>query len=217
AFVIGKDFGVRPAYLFALLHPERVSGIVTLGIPYTPPGYSFAFQGQLPEGFYIMRWRQPGRAEADFGRFDIKTVVKNIYILFSKADIPIAEEDKEIMDLVDPSTPLPPWFTEEDLSVYANLYEKSGFRTPLQMPYRQLGGDLNIVDEIVKVPTLLIMGEKDYVAMFPGMKEYITSGKVNEYVPDLDIIWLPDGSHFVQEQFPDKVNQLITSFLSKHI
>ena len=40
------------------------------------------------------------------------------------------------MDLVDSSTPLPPWFTEEDLTTYGALYEKSGFQTALQIPYR---------------------------------------------------------------------------------
>ena len=38
--------------------------------------------------------------------------------------------------MIDPSTPLPPWFTEEDLTNYGALYEKSGFRTALQVPYR---------------------------------------------------------------------------------
>jgi len=80
--------------------------------------------------------QEPGRAEADFGRFDVKTVIKNIYILFSGSKPPTAREDQEIMDMVDPSTPLPPWFSEEDLAVYASLYEKSGFRYPLQVPYR---------------------------------------------------------------------------------
>lgn len=83
--------------------------------------------------------QEPGRAEADFGRFDVKTVVRNIYILFSRSEIPIAEKDKEIMDMVDSSsTPLPPWFTEEDLTVYATLYEQSGFASPMQVPYKQV-------------------------------------------------------------------------------
>lgn len=64
------------------------------------------------------------------------TVVKNVYIMFSKSEIPIAHENQEIMDLVDPSTPLPKWFTDEDLAAYGALYEKSGFRTALQIPYR---------------------------------------------------------------------------------
>ena len=80
--------------------------------------------------------QEPGRAEADFGRLDAKTVVRNVYILFSRSDIPIAAENQEIMDLVDASTPLPPWFTEEDLATYGALYEKSGFQTALKVPYR---------------------------------------------------------------------------------
>ncbi|KAF9608346.1 hypothetical protein IFM89_009281 [Coptis chinensis] len=217
AILIAKDFGVRPANHFALLHPDRVSGVITIGVPFSPPSHIMISQGQLPEGFYISRWQKPGRAEADFGRLEVRTVVRNIYILFSKSDIPIAEENKEIMDLVDPSTPLPSWFTEEDLLVYASLYEKSGFRTPLQVPYRTLREELSVTNEKVLAPVLLIMGEKDYVLKFPGMQKYIRSDKMKEYVPDLEMIFLPEGSHFAQEQFPEKVNQLITKFLSEHV
>ncbi|XP_057950238.1 uncharacterized protein LOC131145150 isoform X2 [Malania oleifera] len=134
-FLVGKDFGGRLVYLFALLHPERVLGVVTLGAPYSPQGFT-KFGKHLPEGFYISRWQEPRRAEADFGRLDAKTIVRNIYILFSKSEIPIAAENQEIMDLVDPSAPLPPWFTEEDLATYGALYKKSGFQTALQVPYR---------------------------------------------------------------------------------
>jgi hypothetical protein len=81
-------------------------------------------------------FQEPGRAEADFGRFDAKTVVRRIYILFSRSEVPVAAENQEILDLVDPSTPLPPWFTEEELATYGALYEKSGFQTALQVPYR---------------------------------------------------------------------------------
>jgi len=133
AFLVAKDFGARPAYYFALHHPSRTCGVMCLGIPFLHGSSSFT---NLPEGFYILRWREPGRAESDFGRYDVKRVVRTIYILFSRSEIPIAKEDQEIMDLADLSTPLPEWFTEDDLVVYASLYEKSGFRYPLEMPYR---------------------------------------------------------------------------------
>ncbi|KAJ9690404.1 hypothetical protein PVL29_012852 [Vitis rotundifolia] len=215
-FLVAKDFGVRPANLFTVFHPERVLGVVTVGVPFFPPGPSL-YHNYLPEGFYISRWREPGRAEADFGRLDAKTVVRNIYILFSKSEIPIAAENQEIMDMVDPSTPLPPWFTEEDLTNYGALYEKSGFRTALQVPYRSFSEEFNITDPKVKVPMLLIMGEKDYFFKFPGVEEYIRSGKAKTYVPELEITFLPEGTHFAQEQFPEQVNQLLLAFLTKHI
>ncbi|XP_022142082.1 bifunctional epoxide hydrolase 2-like [Momordica charantia] len=214
-FLVGKDLGTWPAYYFALKHPERALGVVTLGVPFLPPELTIKFQ-DLPEGIYVSRWLKPGRAEADFGRLDAKTVFRNVYVLFSRSEIPTAKENQEIMDLVDASTPLPPWFTEEDLAVYGTLYEKSGFETALKVPYRSFDEDFGIKDPKVEVPALLIMGEKDYVLKFPGMDEYIQSGMVKDYVPKLEIIYVPEGSHFVQEQFPEEVNSLLLNFLAKH-
>ncbi|KAI4296694.1 hypothetical protein L6164_036634 [Bauhinia variegata] len=215
-FLVAKDFGARPAHYFAILHPDRVLGVVSLGAPYFPPSPS-VFHKYLPEGFYILRWQEPGRAEADFGRFDAKTVVRNIYILFSRSEIPIAQENQEIMDLVEPSTPLPPWFTEEDLAAYGALYEKSGFRTALKVPYRSIDEVFNLPDVIVKVPAVLVVSGNDYALKFPGFEDYIKTGKAKEFTPDLEIIYIPEGTHFVQEQFPEQINQLILDFLGKHI
>ncbi|EYU27931.1 hypothetical protein ABFS82_13G110900 [Erythranthe guttata] len=215
AFLIAKDFGARVAYLFALIHPEKVSGVITLGIPYLPPS-PVKFLDLLPEGFYISRWQKPGRAEADFGRFDNKTVVRNIYILFSRSEIPIADENQEIMDMVDSSTSLPSWLTEEDLANYGSLYENSGFQTALKVPYRSLFEEFNITNTKVDAPALLIMGEKDYFLKFPGMEDYTKAEQAKMFVPNLETVFVPEGSHFVQEQFPEQVNKLIIDFLSNH-
>ncbi|XP_009623036.1 uncharacterized protein [Nicotiana tomentosiformis] len=213
--LVAKDFGARLAQILVLLHPERVIGVVTLGTPFVPLGPR-KFLEALPEGFYVSRWQEPGRAEAEFGRLDCKIVLRNIYILLSRSDIPIAAPDQEIMDLVDSSTPLPPWFSDEDLSAYGALYEKSGFQTALKVPYRSLNEEFNISNHIVKAPALLIMGEKDYTLKFPGIEDYIRSGHVKHLATNLEIVFLPEGSHFVQEQLSDQVNELILKFLKSH-
>ena len=74
--------------------------------------------------------------------------------------------------------------------------------------------DCGIKDPKVTVPSVLIMGEKDYFKKHPGREDYI-SGAVKNRVPDLEIIFMPEGSHFVHEQFPKKVNQFIITFLDK--
>lgn len=215
AFLVGKDWASIILSLFVLLHGERVSGIITMGVPYLPP-QPVNYTENLPEGFYIARWKEPGRAEADFGRLDAKTVVRNVYILFSRSELPIANEDQEIMDIVQPSTPLPPWFSEEDLAEYGDLYEKSGFRTALQVPYRSsMHGLVDIKDPRVHVPALFIAGEKDYFLKFPGVQDYI-SGGLKSLVPNLQMVNLPEGTHFVQEQLPDEVNHLVLDFLAKN-
>ncbi|CAM0956622.1 unnamed protein product [Alopecurus aequalis] len=213
AFMVGKDFGAMPAYDFALRHPDRTRGVMCLGIPFSPVPYSF---DTMPEGFYILRWREPERAEADFGRHDVRRVVRTIYILFSRSEIPVADEGQEIMDLADLSTPLPPWFTEEDLDAYAALYEKSGFRYPLQIPYRALHRMTMQLDAKFQVPVFMVMGEKDYCFKFPGFETAMRSGIMNTFAPDLKITYIPEGCHFVQEQFPEQVNDLLLGFLKDH-
>ncbi|GAA0175736.1 hydrolase [Lithospermum erythrorhizon] len=91
-FIISKDSGSFVASIFVVLHQERVSGLITIDVPFIAPS-PVTYSDHLPEGFYITRWKEPGRAEADFGRFDVKTVLKNIYILFSRPEIPIASQD----------------------------------------------------------------------------------------------------------------------------
>ncbi|OMP07869.1 Epoxide hydrolase-like protein [Corchorus olitorius] len=216
AHIVSKDFGAIVVSMLAALHPDRVSTAVLLGVPFLLPGLAplQAHLSLIPPGFYMFRWMVPGGAEADFGRFDAKTVIRKIYTMFSGSLPPVAADNQEIMDLVDSSTPLPPWFSEDDLAQYGSLYEKSGFKTALQVPYRTMFAPCGLDDRKITAPALLIMGEKDYVIKFPGLEDYIRSGKIKEFVPDVQ--FLPEGTHFVQEQCPEEVNQLLISFLDKH-
>ncbi|KVH89555.1 Epoxide hydrolase-like protein [Cynara cardunculus var. scolymus] len=216
-FVIGKDFGTMVGYFFSFFYPEKVAGIITIGVPYVPPHGMQGLQN-LPEGFYMRRWQEPGRAEADFSRFDAKTIVRKIYILFCSSEIPTAGENQEVLDMVEASAPLPSWFTEEDLEIYGALYEKSGFVTALKVPYRSLldkieHPDKDVDNLKVEAPALSITSKKDFSFDIPGMEEYLKS-EVKNYIPNLEIIYLLEGSHFLQEQFPDKVNQLLLNFLN---
>lgn len=67
------------------------------------------------------------------------------------------------------------------------------------------------------MPMFVIIGQKDYILKFPGMEDYMSSEKLKEVAPDHDITYIPEGSHFVQEQFPDLVNQLMIDFIKKHL
>mgnify|MGYP004710791005 CR=1 FL=1 len=74
----------------------------------------------------------------------------------------------------------------------------------------------NVPEVKVDAPALLIMGEKDYCIKFPSMGGYIRSDQAKMFVPRLETVFIPEGSHFVQEQFPDQVNELILNFLKTH-
>ncbi|CAI8618186.1 unnamed protein product [Vicia faba] len=150
-FLIGKFFGGPPAYLFSILLPERVLGVITLGVPYVPPGPPMLHK-YLPEGLYILRWKNQ-------------------------------EEHRLILD-----------------GLMKKLLCEKFTSFSREVPYKTVGDDLSLPDPVVKVPTLVIIGGKDNVFKFPGMEDLIKK-----------------GTHFVQEQFPPQVNQLILAFLAKHI
>ena len=78
---------------------------------------------------------------------------------------------------------------------------------------RSLKGLTGIANPKVEVPALLIMGGKDYVLKLPGFEDYIRSGMVKHFVPNLDINFIEEGNHFVHEQLPDEVNELILKFI----
>ena len=62
----------------------------------------------------------------------------------------------------------------------------------------------------VKVPTLVIWGEKD-PAMLPG---YVNG--LEEYVPNVTIKRIPDAAHRVVHKKPDLVNKYIREFIESN-
>jgi len=71
----------------------------------------------------------------------------------------------------------------------------------------------NRLDAKFQAPVLMVMGEKDYCFKFPGFETAMRSGIMNNFMPDLKIAYIPEGSHFVQEQLPEQVNELLLDFL----
>jgi pimeloyl-ACP methyl ester carboxylesterase len=66
---------------------------------------------------------------------------------------------------------------------------------------------LHAEDFRVRVPTLVIWGEQD-TALLPGLLDGL-----EECVDDLRIQRIPEGSHWVIQEFPDRVARLIRQFI----
>ena len=61
----------------------------------------------------------------------------------------------------------------------------------------------------IRVPTLVIWGEKD-TALLPGNLDGL-----EEYVPDLTVHRIPDGTHWVAHEQPARVNAALRQFLDR--
>ncbi|NEQ32390.1 MAG: alpha/beta hydrolase, partial [Leptolyngbya sp. SIO4C5] len=64
---------------------------------------------------------------------------------------------------------------------------------------------------VLPVPTLLIWGEQD-----PALGKELTYG-TEQYVQDLQIRYVPDAGHWVQQERPDLVNGYMRQFLEVEI
>lgn len=69
----------------------------------------------------------------------------------------------------------------------------------------------------VTVPVKFIVGDVDMTYTTPGMKEYIHGGGFKSDVPllDEDIVVMENAGHFINQERPDEVNNLIYDFIKK--
>nr|CAN65368.1 hypothetical protein VITISV_021974 [Vitis vinifera] len=158
---------------------------------------------------------EPGRAERAFARYDYLAVMKK-FLLINKTDLLIAPPGMEIIDYLETPSLLPTWITEEELGVYADKFQESGFTGGLNY-YRAMDLSWELLapwqGSKITIPSKLIFGDKDIGFKDGGTKEYIEGNTFKTLVPDHEVVIL-DGHHFIQEEKPQ---QLPYWNLKKHI
>ncbi|KAK0605465.1 hypothetical protein LWI29_027168 [Acer saccharum] len=218
AFIVGHDWGAVAGWFLCLLRPDRVKGFVSLSVPYfqRDPNTKLieSYRQVFGDGFYICQFQEPGRAERAFARYDYLTVMKK-FLLITKTDILIAPLGMELIDYLETSSLLPPWITEEELQVYADKFQESGFTGPLNY-YRAMDLNWELLaawqGTKVKVPAKFIAGDKDIG--FESTREYVTGDLFKQLVPNLEVVIL-DGHHFIQQERAQEVSEEILCFLRK--
>jgi pimeloyl-ACP methyl ester carboxylesterase len=225
AVVVGHDWGSPIAWDLALLRPDRVRGVVALSVPYTPRGpvsLLTAMRSLLGEGFYMVYFQQPGRAEAELER-DVRTTIRKILFSLSgnapaefRVEQPVVPQGKGFLDLFAqaPET-LPLWLTEADIDHYTSEFEQTGFTGGLNW-YRTIEKSWELmaawIGAPVLPPALYIAGERDLVVNYPGSRERITN--MHAYVPNLkEVLLLPGCGHWTQQERPTEVNAALIEFL----
>ncbi|KAJ0097374.1 hypothetical protein Patl1_29012 [Pistacia atlantica] len=183
AFIVGHDWGAVAGWYLSLFRPERVKGFVSFCVPFFPRDPNTRSLEScvrlFGDGFYICQF-QTGNLIAPMGM--------------------------EIIDYLETPANLPLWITEEELQVYADKFQESGFTGALN--YYPWEGSK------VTVPTKFIVGDKDIGFQINGIREYVT-GDFKNFVPNLEVVILDGGHHFIQQEKPEAVSEEILSFLRK--
>ncbi|KAG6401210.1 hypothetical protein SASPL_138059 [Salvia splendens] len=222
AYVVGTDWGAVAAWHLALLRPDRVRGIVALTVLFAPRFTDVkplqSMRQMFGDDFYICQFQEAGRAERALSRYDCATVMKKFLLINNKAGMLIAPPGTEIVDYLETPAVTPPWITEEEIQVFADKFQESGFTGGFNY-YRALNLNWELLapwqGAKIGVPAKLIVGDKDMGFESGGTKEYIQSSTFKTVVPDHEIVIL-DGHHFIHLERAHQVSQEILSFILKH-
>ncbi|QIN79460.1 alpha/beta fold hydrolase [Rubrobacter marinus] len=189
AAVVGHDWGGIVAWFAAMRYPERVRRLGILNVPH-PSRFmdGLTMPEQLLRSLYVFFFQLPRLPEKTLGAGDFAVLRAGFR-----------------RDPVRPGA-----ISEEDVEHYAEAMARPGaltatinyYRALLRSPRRAQVGLKKIA-----APTLVIWGERDR----------FLSSKLAEpgplWVPNLRVERLPDASHWVAEDRPERVNELLLDFL----
>ncbi len=220
AVVIGHDWGAPTAWSTALNHPDVITAVGALSVPFSPrspvqpmPMMREVFKGQF---FYQLYFQEPGVAEAEF-EADIRTALKK-FLIMGAAETDLSKlpgkgpDDDLLSGLPNPDT-LPDWLGEADLDFYAGEFSRSGMRGPLNY-YRNHDLTWELTEgapTTIEQPAMFVAGEKDGVITMAAqalesMPTYVKDLRINELIPDV--------GHWTQQEAPEAVNDAILRFLA---
>jgi pimeloyl-ACP methyl ester carboxylesterase len=225
AHFTGHDWGSMVVWEMGRLHPERVSSIYNMSVPYSqapaPPLeiFNVIFEGKF---FYMLYFQEVGPPEQELEsdpRHFLRTMLwsasgeglssgKGLF-----QDVP--REGTGFLDILTPPPEvLPAWITEADVDVYAEAFEHSGFFGPISF-YRNMDANWvrskDIPPSIYTMPTGFLTGSADPVmAMMPD------AGAVMEAeLPDFRGMTSVEGAgHWVQQENPAETNAALLAFLA---
>ncbi|WOD40557.1 alpha/beta hydrolase [Nodosilinea sp. E11] len=189
AILVGHDWGGAIAWAFAYTYPQLLESLIVMNIPH-PAKFAEGLRTpqQLIKSWYIGLFQLPLLPE----------------LLLQAGNYWLIEQALRGM-AIDKST-----FSDADLDRYKTAAAKPGALTAMVNYYRAfaLSGQWQQSWGVLAVPTLMIWGEDD-----AALGKELSTG-TEAYVSNLRLRYIPQCSHWVQQERPQQVNAFITEFLA---
>jgi pimeloyl-ACP methyl ester carboxylesterase len=204
AIFIGHDWGAFLVWQMAWIHPERVRAVAGLSVPFVPRAPAAPIpimRANLGEEFYIVWFQTPGVADTALVGDVRRTLTTSRQWTAQWADEEGAEKKR------------PEWLSEQELQVYVDAFERTGFTGGLNW-YRNIDRNWELTapfqERRIEQPALFLTGELDLVKTFmpvEAMDGWATDLRRN--------VSVPGAGHWVQQQAPEAVNAELLGFLAE--
>ncbi|BDA68261.1 alpha/beta hydrolase fold protein [Calothrix sp. PCC 7716] len=186
--LVGHDWGGAIAWNFAYKHSDMLDKLIILNLPH-PAKFAEGLRTpqQIQRSWYVFFFQLPLLPELFVQSNDyqfIETAIKGMAV------------DKSA-------------FSQADIDAYKDAAAKRGALTATINYYRNAFQPkfFNQSFGVLEVPTLMIWGEKD-----DALGKELTYG-TEAYVRDFQIKYIPNCSHWIQQEQPSLVNQYMRDFL----
>ncbi len=204
--LVAHDWGGVVAWSLAATHPECIEKLVIVNAPH-PDVFGRLLRedpGQQRASQYMLMFRSP-QAEA--------TLSANNYAFLAQAVLGAGLKSGAFSE-ADKQAYLAAWSQPGALTGGLNYYRAARIGPPAANeaaaappPAPQPGAVSAKI--MVRVPTLVIWGEKDTALLAQNLDG------LEQYVPALRIRRIPEGTHWVVHEKPDEVNRYIREFIRK--
>jgi epoxide hydrolase 4 len=192
AIVIGHDWGGAIAWAIAIARPELVERLVVMNVPHLGqfgPGKGLSPR-QMLRSWYMVFFQIPWLPEALMRATDHRFVRDSL-----RRDIRNSKQK----------------ISDDEIRFFTQAIARPGALTAAINYYRRgllhTGGIFKGTGLRVAAPTMLIWGEED---AYLG-KELVRG--TERFVPNLQVRFIPNCSHWVQQDQPEIVNAYLHSFL----
>ena len=191
ADIIGHDWGGVIAWTFAMREPDYLRRLAVLNAPHPATlTREWRHPGQFRRSAYVGFFQLPGIAE----RGIIRDNYRQLWRTFRSADRGHA------------------WLTDEDIQRYVDAMARPGAVTAALSYYRQLlrrGAATLGPARVIQAPALLLWGELDRY-LGPWMAD-----NLEPWASDLRVRRFPTAGHWLNQQFPEAVNDELLAFLGE--
>lgn len=193
ATVIGHDWGSIVGWTAAIVHPDRISRVVSLNVPYRGACVGFpttdVIRDKLADRFgYVLMFQDEGVVEAMFAA-DPGAWLRGIFSMVAG--------NKDFL-------------TDDEFNVFADAFRAGGVTGPVNW-YRNIDANAekfaSYLDAPISQPTLMLAADAD-----PVLPVSLIDG-MDRWVPDLTTFVIEGSGHWTQQEQPSAVSEAIIEWL----